>query len=185
MSACIVAPFVRPGEPDDLPRLLAIYNHYVVNTAITFDLEPITLEARRAWMAQFDVAGRHRLWVAERAGEVVGYACTGRFRPKAAYDTTVETSVYVAPDAHGHGVGHALYATLFDDLAGEDIETYVGAITLPNDASLRLHARFGFQHAGTVHRVGRKHGTLWDVAFHERHRRSVDGARAERVPTKG
>ncbi|MET0342546.1 MAG: N-acetyltransferase family protein [Polyangiales bacterium] len=184
MSACIVAPFVRAGEPADLPRLLEIYNHYVLHTAITFDLAPITLEARRTWLAQFDTTGRHRLWVAELAGELVGYACTARFRPKAAYDPTVETSVYVAPSAHGHGVGRALYDALFTDLADEDIETYVGAITLPNEASVRLHARFGFQHAGTVHRVGRKHGALWDVAFYERHRRSVDAARADRVPTE-
>ena len=159
---------IRPAEVDDLPRLLDIYNHYVVHTPITFDLEPVTLEARRVWFEQFAKTGRHRLLVAERAGAVQGYVASHEFRPKRAYETTVEPSVYCAPEACGQGVGLALYEAMFDALAREDIRSYVAGITLPNEASLRLHRRFGFSAVGVMHGVGRKFGTYWDVAWYEK-----------------
>src|SRR5215471_12141245 len=79
---------IRPAILPDLPRLTEIYNHYVIHTPITFDLEPKTVEARRSWFEQFAPTGRYRLLVAEEKGAVGGYAGTTRFRPKAAYDTT-------------------------------------------------------------------------------------------------
>src|ERR1700742_84123 len=96
---------IRAARSEDLPRLLAIYNHYVEHTPITFDLAPLTLEQRRSWLAQFGLDGRHRLLVAEEASSVVAYACSHQFRVKAAYDTTVEVSCYCAPDAIGRGIG--------------------------------------------------------------------------------
>lgn len=159
---------IRQAVVDDLPRLLDIYNHYVVHTPVTFDLEPVTLAARRAWFDQFANSGRHRLWVAERAGVVQGYVASHEFRSKRAYETTVEPSVYCAPEACGHGVGFALYEAMFDALKGEDIRSYVAGITLPNEASLRLHRRFGFCAVGVMHGVGRKFGTYWDVAWYEK-----------------
>ena len=84
---------IRPAERRDLARLTEIYNYYVINTPVTFDVEPYTVERREPWFAQFGTSGRHRLLVAERAGGIVGYAGTTRFRPKAAYDTTVETTI--------------------------------------------------------------------------------------------
>ena len=82
-------PLIRPAALDDLPRLTDIYNHYVVNSPATFDLEPYSVERRMLWFSQFAPAARHRLLVAEEDGIVLGYAGTTRFRPKAAYDTTV------------------------------------------------------------------------------------------------
>ena len=79
---------VRLAQHGDLTRLTEIYNHYIVNTPITFDIEPYSVEKRAAWFDQFAPTGRHRLLVAEDAGNVVGYVGTMRFRPKAAYDTT-------------------------------------------------------------------------------------------------
>jgi phosphinothricin acetyltransferase len=96
---------IRPAARADLPRLTEIYNYYVVNTPVTFDVEPYTVERREAWFAQFGAVGRYRLLVAESDGEVSGYAGTTRFRPKAAYETTVETTIYCAPDAAGKGIG--------------------------------------------------------------------------------
>lgn len=162
------APHVRPARGEDLPALLAIYNHYVVHTPITFDIEPLTLAQRSVWFAQFAARGRHRLWVAERAGEIVGYAGTHSFRPKQAYETTVETTIYCAPDAQGGGVGRALYSTLFAALRSEDIHVFMAGITLPNPASIALHEKFGFTPAGTMHAVGRKFGAYWDVTWYER-----------------
>ena len=160
---------VRPAVLDDLPSLTAIYNHYIVNTTITFDLQPFAPEGRRAWFDEHAAVGRHRLLVAADAdGTVAGYATTSRWRPKAAYDTTVESSVYCRPDARGRGVGTQLYAALFEALAVEDIHRVVAGIGQPNPASVALHQRFGFKPVGVFSSVGRKFGQYWDVAWFER-----------------
>ncbi len=183
---------IRPAGRIDLPRLTEIYNHYVIHSPATFDLEPHTVERRLAWFDQFSPAGRHRLLVAESVdlahdahdadeadeaddaagaagvGTVVGYAGTMRFRPKAAYDTTVETTVYCSPEAMGQGIGGRLYAALFDALAGEDIRRILAGYVLPNPASAALHERFGFRPVGVFSENGRKFGRYWDVMWTER-----------------
>ena len=120
---------IRRGASGDLPELTELYNHYVRETAITFDVEPFTLGTRRPWLEQFAGAGRHQLFVAEREGRVLGYACTGSFRPKAAYLPSVETSVYLRPEEHGRGLGTRLYAVLFEALGGEDVHRAYAGIT--------------------------------------------------------
>src|SRR5258708_28636063 len=112
---------VRTAVAGDLPALTDIYNHYVVNTAITFDLQPFTPEGRRAWFDEHAASGRHRLLVAAHDGHVIGYATSSRWRPKAAYETTVEASVYCRADAVGRGVGTALYTPLFHALRPADL----------------------------------------------------------------
>src|SRR5437899_10213807 len=111
-------PLMRPATADDLPALTDIYNHYVVNTTITFDLDPFAPGERRAWFDEHAATGRHRLIVAVDDGKVAGYASTSRWRPKAAYATTVESSIYCDPTSVGRGIGRALYAALFDAIAG-------------------------------------------------------------------
>lgn len=162
------AAMVRPGRLEDLPRLTEIYNHYVIHTPITFDLDPFTVEERRSWFDQFAESGPHRLFVAESDGIVLGFAGSHQFRTKRAYDTTVETTVYLAPEATGRGIGTLLYQALFEVLAGEDLRLAVAAITIPNEASIRLHKRFGFRQAGVLHAVGRKFDAYWDVSWHEK-----------------
>ena len=162
------SPLIRPATLDDLPRLSEIYNHYVVNSPATFDLEPYTVERRMPWFAQFAGSGHHRLLVAEEDGIVLGYAGTTRFRPKPAYDTTVETTIYCAADQTRRGLGSLLYAALFEAIANEDIHRMVAGFTLPNTASQALHERFGFKPVGIFREVGRKFGRYWDVAWTER-----------------
>jgi phosphinothricin acetyltransferase len=160
---------IRAATPDDLQALTDIYNHYIVHTAITFELQPLTAEQRRAWFDAHHASGPHRLLVATDArGGCVGYASSSRWRPKPAYDPTVETSVYCHPDAIGQGYGTALYAALFDALSGEDVHTAVAGVALPNPASLSLHERVGFTPVGVFHAVGRKFDRFWDVAWFER-----------------
>ena len=161
-------PSVRPARVSDLPALNVLYNHYVETTPITFDVEPVTLEEREAWFRGFGAAGPHRLLVAESGGELVGYACSHRFRPKRAYDTSVETTVYAAPDRPRRGIGSALYTALLRALADEDVHRAYAGITLPNPASIALHERFGFRPAGTFDEVGRKFGRWWSVRWYER-----------------
>jgi phosphinothricin acetyltransferase len=159
---------VRAAIRADLPRLTEIYNHYVVHTPVTFDVDPYTVERRESWFQQFAGTGRYRLLVAEAAGVVVGYAGTTRFRPKAAYETTAETTVYCAPEALGQGIGRQLYRALFQELKSEDIHRFVAGYALPNPGSAALHAHFGFKLVGVFSENGRKFGKYWDVAWMER-----------------
>lgn len=159
---------LRAAALNDLPALTAIYNHYVINTHITFDLEPVSVEHRRAWFADHP-GGRHQLLVAVDESEtILGYATTSRWRPKAAYDTTVESSVYCAPEWSGRGVGSNLYEALFGAIAHLDVHRIVAGVSLPNVASVKLHERFGFRQVGVFTGVGRKFGQYWDVAWFER-----------------
>jgi len=159
---------VRYAEPDDLHALTEIYNHYVVNTAATFDIDVHTVEGRRAWFEHYQRTGRYRLLVAARGNEVVGYASSSPFRPRRAYDTSIEVTVYLHPDAIGGGIGSALYKRLFSELAGQDVHRAYAVIALPNPGSVALHAKFGFEPIGTMSEVGRKFDKWWDVLWMER-----------------
>ena len=160
---------IRAATRDDLPALTAIYNHYVVNTAITFDLQTFTAGERLAWFDEHRTSGPHRLLVATSdLGQILGYASSSRWRPKPAYDTTVEATVYCHAEAIGKGCGTALYAALFAALEDEDVHAIVAGISLPNPASVSLHERFGFRQVGVFHAVGRKFDRFWDVAWFER-----------------
>jgi phosphinothricin acetyltransferase len=159
---------IRGAQRDDLPRLTEIYNYYVVNTPVTFDIEPYTVERRAAWFEQFAETGRYRLLVAEENREVLGYAGTTKFRPKAAYETTVETTIYCAQGASGKGIGSLLYAALFEAIAREDIHRIVAGYALPNPATEALHRKFGFRQIGVFTANGRKFGKYWDVMWNEK-----------------
>ncbi len=126
---------------------------------------------RREWFDAHTAGGRHRLVVAVDSKErVLGWAATSPFRPRAAYATTVESSVYCRPECRGVGLGPALYRHLFESIANEDIERIVAGVTLPNPASIALHERFGFRPVGTFSSVGRKFGRYWDTLWFERPR---------------
>ena len=160
---------IRPASLSDLPRLTDIHNFYVVSTHITFDVHPYTPQQRRPWFDEHNDGRRYRILVAEdRQTGVVGYATTGRFRPKPAYDTTVEASICCGPNAIGKGIGTRLYAALFDAVAKEDINRIVAGIAQPNPASNALHQHFGFKPVGTFSAAGRKFGKYWDVLWMER-----------------
>ncbi len=159
---------VRYGESGDAAALNELYDHYILATPITFDLEPWTLEQRLDWLAEFRQTGSHRLLVAEHEGVLLGYAGSHSFRDRAAYSTTIETSIYCRPEATGQGIGSLLYGALFEALKGEPIHMAVAGITLPNAASVAIHERFSFTAAGVTHAVGRKFGCYWDVGWFEK-----------------
>ncbi|MEA5462578.1 GNAT family N-acetyltransferase [Leptothoe sp. PORK10 BA2] len=164
MATCIRLP-----QATDLAPLTELYNHYILNTTITFDIEPYTLDQRRdRWWCHYEHQGRHRLLVAEQDQVVVGYATSSQFRTKAAYDTSVETSIYLSPKAQGQGLGTQLYQALFQSLAAEDVHRAYAGITLPNVASIALHQKLGFYSVGRYAEVGRKFGQYWDVEWFEK-----------------
>jgi phosphinothricin acetyltransferase len=158
---------IRPVEPRDLSRLVEIYNHYIATTHFTFDTEPYTVATRTPWLAQFD-GKRHRCYVLVEDDRVEGYASSAALKPKAAYGTSVEVSVYLAPGFTGRGRGASLYERLFASLADEDVHRAYALIALPNEPSLKLHRGFGFAPAAHLHEVGRKFGRYWDVVYLEK-----------------
>jgi phosphinothricin acetyltransferase len=160
---------IREGREGDLPRLLEIYNYYVAETHITFDVEQGDLDSRLEWFDRFSSAGPHRLFVVEEGESVCGYASSGLFRQKPAYARSVETSIYLAPERAGGGLGSALYGHLLDVLAAEpSVHRAYGGVAIPNPASLALHEKLGFLCVGTFREVGFKFGSYWDVAWFER-----------------
>ncbi|MEU6253230.1 N-acetyltransferase family protein [Streptomyces sp. NPDC047043] len=161
---------VRPGVEGDLEALTDIYNHYVRETPITFDTAVFTPEERRPWLLSHPEDGPYRLMVAADADtqEILGYATSSPYRAKPAYETSVEVTVYLAPHAGRRGIGTLLYKALFEALAVEDLHRAYAGIAQPNEASTRLHERFGFRHIGTYREVGRKFGRYWDVAWYEK-----------------
>jgi phosphinothricin acetyltransferase len=159
---------IRNAAFADVPGITRIYNHYVETTPITFDLEPRSLSNRETWFQQFSESGRHQLLVLETDNGILGYAGTTQFRVKPAYDPSVETTIYMDPDHHRAGMGRQLYTALFKRLAHEDIHRMYAGITIPNEASIRFHETFGFEHVGTFHEVGLKFGKYWDVSWHEK-----------------
>jgi phosphinothricin acetyltransferase len=161
-----IAVTIRPAAAADLPQLTEIYNHYIVNTPTTFDMEPFSIDQRRGWFSRYRTAGRYRLLVARHEGEVLGYTSSSPFHARAAYDTTVETTILCAPERTGMGIGSLLYGALFEALAGEDVHLAIAAVTMPNDASAAIHEKFGFARAALLPEVGRKFDRYWDVAWY-------------------
>ena len=152
------APDIATARAEDAEALLKLRNHFIAHSFATFDEAPLTLAAVRDWMAGFAAEGPHRLLVARDGERLLGYCSSQRYRPHPAFDRTIETSIYVAPDAAGRGVASALYERLFAALAGQGLHRAVVGIALPNEASVRLHARLGFRTVGVFDEYAHKHG---------------------------
>jgi len=157
---------IRPARPADAAAIAGVYAPYVTDGVVSFELDP----PDAAEMARRLAAGdeRHPWLVAEADGRVLGYAHASAFRARAAYDWAVETTVYVAGDAQGRGVGRALYDDLLARLTAAGFTQAVAIIALPNDASVRLHERLGFALIGINPAVGWKHGRWIDVGIWQR-----------------
>lgn len=152
---------IREATAADLPRITEIYNAYVRDSHATFDLEPFA--DRADWFGHYGSAPH---WCLVDDG-VSGYATSSVFRTKAAYRSTVETSVYVAPSAVGRGIGRALYDALLARCDEAGVHRCVAGIALPNEPSVALHVACGFRPVGVFTEVGFK-GRWVDVAWYER-----------------
>jgi len=155
---------IREVRPDDAAAIVAIYNHFVLNTTISFEESPVSEAAMRQRMADVADAALPRL-VAEIDGVVAGYAYATKWRARAAYRFAVESSVYVDPAHPRKGVGSALYAALIDKLSQCGRHTVIGGIALPNAASVALHEKFGFVKVAHFAEVGLKFDRWIDVGY--------------------
>ncbi len=156
---------IRPVTPDDAAAIVAIYNHYIATTTISFEEQAVTPE---------DMAGRIRdvtaglPWlVHEQDGEVLGYAYATKWRARSAYRFAAETSVYVAFGQGGKGIGSGLYKALLEELRAREIHMAIGGIAQPNEASVALHESLGFEKVAHFKQVGRKFDRWIDVAYWE------------------
>jgi phosphinothricin acetyltransferase len=158
---------IRRATAADAAAIASIYAPYVAATEISFETEPPDAAGMAARIA--GGGDLHPWLVAEDAyGGLLGYAYACAFRARPAYRFTVETTVYVAGYAHCRGVGRSLYARLLPLLEAQGFTQAIAAITLPNDASRRLHEAFGFASAGTYRNVGWKLGRWRSVGLWQR-----------------
>jgi phosphinothricin acetyltransferase len=155
---------LRDAIADDARAIAAIYNPYILNTTISFEEEAVTDAAMAQRIA--DVQGGGLPWlVAERDGKVLGYAYATKWRVRHAYRFSVESSVYLAPEAARQGVGTALYTALLAQLAERGVHLVIGGIALPNDASVALHEKMGYEKVAHFREVGFKFGRWLDVGY--------------------
>ncbi|HWH32055.1 MAG TPA: GNAT family N-acetyltransferase [Egibacteraceae bacterium] len=160
---------IRPATAADMAAVARIYDHYVLHTAITFDTEPKPVTEWEAGFARDVADGPYQFLVADVDGQVAAYAHTGQFHIRCAYWTSIFVSVYCAPERTGMGLGPALYRTLFGEvLPGTAFHKVYAGVTQPNEASVKLHERFGFVREGLFAEVGQKFGQWHDVAWYAR-----------------
>jgi phosphinothricin acetyltransferase len=151
-----------------MPALRDILNHYILNSVVTFEMVELSLENRKTWFTQFSETGRYQLFVAEEAGEVVGYAASLRFHQRPAYAPSVMSSIYLHPEHTGKGIGERVYTELMENMKrAEDVHRVYGLVVLPNLGSERLHEKLGFQVAGVLNEGGYKFGEYHDVRMYE------------------
>ena len=154
---------IRVARREDLQQLLDIYNYEVVHGVATLDLQPKSLEEWGRWFDAHNIRN-HPLLVAEQAGRVAGYASLSPYRSKEAYRSTVELSIYIGPGFRRQGVATALMEAILRE-ARQDPETHtvVSVITDGNEASRKLHEKFGFTYCGAIREVGMKFGAYQDI----------------------
>jgi L-amino acid N-acyltransferase YncA len=153
----------RSARPDDAAACAAIYRPYVADHAISFEEDPPTAEEMGARIAR--VRATHPWLVAERSGEVAGFAYAGPHRLRAAYRWAAEVAVYVSQDHLREGVGRELYEDLFERLRAQGMRLACAGVTLPNDASVGLHEALGFTPVGVFRKIGWKAGAWHDVGW--------------------
>ena len=159
-------PLIRTATLQDLEAVNAIYNHYVIHSTTTYQMEPETAQDRRTW---FEAHGpTHPVTVAETQGEILGWASLSPFHRRAAYCHTVENSVYVRHDALRRGVGSRLLEDLIRRATDIGHHVIIAGIDAEQAGSLRLHARFGFTEVGHLREVGFKLGHWLDVIYMQR-----------------
>ena len=155
---------IRDAREADLAAMLAIYNDAVLTTTAVYDYQPRSGEQQVAWFQAKQEQGLPVL-VAEDGGAIAGFASYGPFRPWPAYLHSVENSLYVAPGQRGRGIGTALLPALIQRAAGRGLHTMIAGIDATNEASLRLHAKFGFERVAQFREVGWKFERWLDLAF--------------------
>ena len=155
---------IRPVQTVDAQQIAEIYNHYIRETVVTFEEEPVSAADIAARIAESQDQSLPWL-VAESEKGLVGYAYASKWKGRCAYRHSLEVTVYLAPTASGVGWGSKLYDALFTELRKGDTHVVIGGISLPNEASIALHEKFGMRKVGHFNEVGFKFGEWVDVGY--------------------
>lgn len=154
---------IRAIQIEDAAAICEIYNYYILNSSATFE-EDIVREVQM--VERIQKLTSHFPWIVfEEEGKVVAYAYASAWRTRAAYRNSVESSIYLHPDAKGKGIGSQLYGNLLSILKEKKLHIVIGGITLPNDSSIFLHEKFGFEKVAHFKEVGFKFGEWLDVGY--------------------
>lgn len=157
---------VRMAKPEDAAAIAEIYNFYVRNSVATFEVEAVTEPEMRCRVSE--ILENYPFLVCEENGENSGYANAARYKSRPAYRHSVEISVYVKNGTSGKGVGTILYENLFAELKAKPVHAIIAGISLPNEPSVRLHEKFGFEKVAHFREVGFKFGRWIDVGYWEK-----------------
>lgn len=158
---------IRPADIDDAIDIAYIYNYYIATSHCTFEIEPVDLAEMQRRINEGMAAGYPFLVAEGDDDEILGYAYGNEYRPRSAYIHSVEVSVYVRPGHDGKGIATSLYEALFPEIIAGDFHAIVAGISLPNDASVHLHEKFGFEKVAHFREVGRKFDRWIDVGYWE------------------
>jgi L-amino acid N-acyltransferase YncA len=175
---------IRLATPADAEAIAAIYGPYCTDSRISFE-EVAPDSAEMARRIEGEWPGYHPWFVAEEDGTILGYAASSPFRTRPAYRWSVETGIYLAPGAQGRGLGRALLETMLGALERQGYVSVIGAIALPNPASLALHEWLGFDKVGVYRGTGFKHGQWLDVGLWQKDLRERSENPAEPRPFAG
>lgn len=157
---------IRAVEFSDAAQIAELYNYYIETSIATFELEQID-GAEMEKRIRETLAGNYPYLVAEENSEILGYAYGHQFRARIAYRHTVEISVYIKNGFHGRGIASALYENLFREISRGDYHAVIAGISLPNEASVRLHEKFGMEKVAHFKEVGFKFGEWVDTGYWE------------------
>ena len=155
---------IRDADDKDIRQIAEIYNYYIATSHATFELDPITVSEMRSRVAVCSDRG-YPFLVADREGEICGYAYASKFKSRPAYKDTAEVSVYIRNGEGGKGIAAGLYKHLISRLESTGLHTVIAGISLPNEPSVRLHEKFGFWKVAHLHEVGRKFDRWIDVGY--------------------
>jgi L-amino acid N-acyltransferase YncA len=154
---------IRKATESDASAIAEIYNYYVLNTIITFEIDPVSPDDMRKRIEGKIV--KYDWIVGEANGKITGYAYYGPYRERAAYDQTVESTVYLAKEERGKGYGRQIYGRLIEMATERGYRQMIGVIALPNPESVKLHSQLGFVEAGILKKVGYKFGRYLDTGM--------------------
>ena len=156
---------IRTATLDDASAICDIYNHYIKNTIVTFEEEPLTSEAMQGRIEE--ITATLPWLVFENESNIVGFAYASRWNGRCAYRYAVESTLYLTPNAIGRGIGKQLYRELIDILKQQSMHSIIGGVALPNPASVALHEKLGFKKVAHFEQVGWKFNQWIDVAYWE------------------
>ena len=159
--------FIRNIKDTDIEAINSLYNNYIRETPFTFDIEEKTLSQKKEWFKIFKKDSPFQCVVAYENNILIGFASSRPFRDKEAYESSIETSVYISKEYIGKGFGKLLMQDLLKKIDGYSINRAYAFITEPNNASERLHTLLGFKKIGVLNKVGKKFGKFWNVGIFE------------------